>query len=177
MKSVHIFLHTSRSYIEEIITAWNDRLQIFPFSGAETVPSTVVLDEFFNDAILNKKKKPAKLKTKNILKLMIFSLWLKCPDILFMTWKYFKATHYILCICRCNHFLSSNPIFISARYLWLFWIQILKWIKIFPILLKLSLQVQNPFKALLNTLASYEPHLLKTTQDIQISCVIFRNLK
>lgn len=120
MKSVHIFLHTSRSYIEEIITAWNDRLWIFPSSGAETVPSTVVLDEIFDDAILNKKK-PAKLK-KNVLKPMIFSLWLSVLIFLSMTWKYFKATHQILCNCRCKHFLSSNPIFISARYLWLFWI-------------------------------------------------------
>lgn len=122
MKSVHIFLHTSRSYIEDIITAWNDRLQIFPISGAETVPSTVVLDEIFNDAILNKKKKTSQIKKKYILKLMIFSLWLSVLIFLSMTWKYFKATHQILCNCRCKHFLSSNPIFISARYLWLFWI-------------------------------------------------------
>lgn len=74
MKSVHIFLHTSRSYIEEIITAWNDRLQIFPISGAETVPSTVVLDEIFNDAILNKKKNPAKVKKKYFITYDFFSL-------------------------------------------------------------------------------------------------------
>lgn len=73
MKSVHIFLHTSRSYIEEIITAWNDRLWIFPFSGAETVPSIVVLDEIFDDAILNKKK-PSQIKKKYFKTYDFFSL-------------------------------------------------------------------------------------------------------
>lgn len=121
MKSVHIFLHTSRSYIEEIITAWNDRLQIFPISGAETVPSTVVLDEIFNDAISNKKK-PSQIKKKYILKLMIFFSLIKCPDIFIYDLKIFQSYSLILCNCRCKHFLFSNPIFISARYLWLFWI-------------------------------------------------------
>lgn len=73
MKSMHIFLHTSRSYIEEIITAWNDRLQIFPISGAETVPSIVVLDEIFDDAILNKKK-PSQIKKKYFKTYDFFSL-------------------------------------------------------------------------------------------------------
>lgn len=122
MKSVHILLHTSRSYIEEIITAWNDRLQIFPISGAETVPSTVVLDEIFNDAILNKKKNPAKLKKYIYFKTYDFFSLIKCPDIFIYDLKIFQSYSLILCNCRCKHFLFSNPIFISARYLWLFWI-------------------------------------------------------
>lgn len=123
------------------------------------------------------KKKTSQIKKNIYFKTYDFFSLIKVSWYFIYDLKIFQSYSLILCNCRCKHFLSSNPIFISARYLWLFWIQILKWIKIFPILLKLSLQVQNPFKALLNTLASYKPHLLKTTQDIQISCVIFQNLK
>lgn len=55
MKFMYIFLYISCFYIEEIIIVWNDRLWIFFSSGVEIVLLIVVLDEIFDDVILNKK--------------------------------------------------------------------------------------------------------------------------
>lgn len=80
-------------------------------------------------------------------------------------------------IANAISFFSQNPyssVFAISDYSEF---QILKWIKIFSILLKLSSQVQNPFKAFLNTLASFENNarhtdLMRNIPESQITRIV-----